>query len=106
LGGEAEAWILAGGVKESPSRRSALKTASFGSTLGPLVFGWMFVGHRIAVAAYGVGLAQTVEDTYAPTFLTAGMLCVVARLLSLFIGRSALSGGRPTALPSAAPTKA
>jgi sugar phosphate permease len=64
------------------------------------------VAHQVgaAVAAYGTGLTRTVEGTYAPTFLTSGMLSVVAGLLSLFIGRSALSRDRPTALPSAAKT--
>jgi hypothetical protein len=72
-----------------------LTTASFGRPLGPLVFEWMFVAHQVgaAVAAYGAGLTRTVEGTYAPTFLTPGMLCVVAG-----IGRSALSetGRRPS----------
>lgn len=68
----------------------------------------MFVAHQVgaALAAYGAGLTRTVEGTYAPAFLTSGMLCVVAGLLSLFIGRSALSRDRPTAIPSAAPGKA
>lgn len=62
------------------------------------------VAHQVgaAVAAYGTGLTRTVEDTYAPTFLTSGMLRFVAGLLSLFIGCSALSGAPSTALPSAA----
>lgn len=50
----------------------------------------------------GTGLTRTVEDTYAPTFLTSGMLRFVAGLRSLFIGCSALSGDQSTALPSAA----
>jgi hypothetical protein len=43
-----------------------LTTASFGRTLGPLVFGWMFVAHQVgaAVAAYSAGLTRTVEGTY------------------------------------------
>lgn len=45
---------------------------------------------------------RTVEDTYAPTFLTSGMLRFVAGLLSLFLGCSALSGDQSTPLPSAA----
>jgi sugar phosphate permease len=74
-----------------------LTTTTFGRTLAPLVFGWMFVAHQIgaALAAYGAGLTRTVEGTYAPAFVTSGVLCFVAGSLSLFIGRTVLSGNKP-----------
>jgi sugar phosphate permease len=85
-----------------------LTTTTFGRTLGPLVFGWMFVAHQVgaALAAYGAGLTRTVEGTYAPAFVTSGILCVVAGILSLFIGRTVFSGSKPAEIPSAEPAKA
>ncbi|MDX8470279.1 MFS transporter [Mesorhizobium sp. VK23B] len=66
-----------------------MTTATFGKTLGPLVFGWMFVAHQLgaAVATFAAGLTRTVEGTYAPAFVVSGLLCVVAGVLCLFIGR-------------------
>lgn len=71
-----------------------LTTSAFGRTLGPLVFGWMFVAHQVgaAIAAYGAGLTRTIEGTYAPAFLTSGALCLGAGLLCLFIGRRSPEG--------------
>jgi sugar phosphate permease len=84
-----------------------LTTTSFGRTLGPLVFGWMFVAHQVgaALAAYGAGLTRTVEGTYAPAFVTSGVLCFVAGLLSLFIGRTVFSDDKPADVTSIAPSK-
>jgi sugar phosphate permease len=81
-----------------------LTTSLFGRTLAPLVFGWMFVAHQVgaAVAAYGAGLTRTVEGTYSPAFVASGLMCVVAGLLCLFIGRP-LSNKKP-ASPAIAAT--
>jgi MFS family permease len=71
-----------------------LTTSSFGRVQGPVVFGWMFVLHQVgaAAAAYGAGLTRTVEGTYVPAFMASGVLCVVAGLLCLLIGRASSAG--------------
>jgi len=68
-----------------------LTTDKFGAAIGPLVFGWMFVGHQVgaAAAAFGAGVTRTLEGTYAPAFALSGLLCIVAGLASL-----AISGNR------------
>jgi predicted MFS family arabinose efflux permease len=65
-----------------------LTTDKFGAAIGPLVFGWMFVGHQVgaAAAAFGAGVTRTLEGTYAPAFALSGLLCVIAGLASLAIG--------------------
>ena len=64
-----------------------LTTDRFGTTLGPLVFGWMFVAHQVgaSIAAYGAGLTRTLDGTYAPAFALSGILCIVAGFASLAI---------------------
>jgi len=81
-----------------------LTTSTFGRTLAPLVFGWMFVAHQVgaAIAAYGAGLTRTVEGTYAPAFISSGVLCLVAGLLCLLIGRPLAADKAPTATEPAA----
>jgi predicted MFS family arabinose efflux permease len=65
-----------------------LTTDRFGRSLGPLVFGWMFVAHQVgaAIAALGAGWTRTLDGTYAPAFAVSGFFCIVAGLLSLRIG--------------------
>jgi sugar phosphate permease len=78
-----------------------LTTDRFGSAFGPLVFGWMFVGHQVgaSIAAYGAGLARTLDGTYAPAFALSGLLCVVAGFASLAIsGNSNRKGDAKTSI--------
>jgi len=53
------------------------------------VFGWSFAGHQLgaATAAFGAGLSRTVLATYLPAFFTAGVLCIIAALITLAISR-------------------
>ena len=71
-----------------------LTTSIFGRSQAPLVFGWMFVAHQAgaAIAVFGAGLTRTIEGTYVPAFLISGVLCVVAGLLCLLIGRASSTG--------------
>jgi len=65
-----------------------LATEAFGDARAPVIFGWIVAGHQVgaASAAFLAGLSRTVEGTYLPAFLLAGMLGVAAAFLSVFIG--------------------
>ena len=62
----------------------------FGREQAPLVFGWVFTGHKLgaAVAAYGAGLSRDVLLSYVPAFYAAGGACLVAAAAVLLIGRT------------------
>lgn len=57
-----------------------LTVRAFGPETGPAVFGWIFASHHIAAGlmAYGAGVSRDMLGTYAPAFLLAGMMCVLA----------------------------
>ncbi|MCE6993465.1 MFS transporter [Saccharothrix sp. S26] len=62
----------------------------------PVVFGWVFASHQIgaAIAATAAGIARDHFGNYASTWYAAGLLSIVAAVLSLRIKRSpALAGG-------------
>jgi MFS family permease len=67
-----------------------LATEAFGDARVPVIFGWIVAGHQLgaASAAFLAGLSRTVEGTYLPAFLLAGMLGVAAAFLSVFIGNA------------------
>ena len=60
----------------------------FGREKAGLVFGWIFTGHQLgaAVAAYGAGVIRTGLDAYLLAFVIAGGFCLVAALMSLWVG--------------------
>lgn len=62
-----------------------LSGSFFGTTNGPLVFGWIFAAHQLgsAVAAYGGGLTRDFFISYSPAFFTAGIACFVATSIIL-----------------------
>jgi predicted MFS family arabinose efflux permease len=68
---------------------SALTADIFGRKHVGSVFGWIFCAHQIgaALAASLGGLARVITGDYGPAFLTAGILAIIAGLLSLRIGR-------------------
>ncbi len=67
-----------------------LATEAFGDARVPVIFGWILAGHQIgaASAAFLAGLSRTVEGSYLPAFVLAGMLGVAAAFLSVFIGNA------------------
>jgi predicted MFS family arabinose efflux permease len=72
-----------------------LTVARFGPERANIVFGWIFTGHQLgaAFAAYGAGLTRTLLATYMPSFFIAGLLCIIAALISLAIAKPARSSG-------------
>lgn len=66
-----------------------LAAEKFGAESAPMVFGWVFMGHQLgaAAAAYFAGAVRTGLDTYMPALFVAGVLCILAALSVLAIGR-------------------
>jgi predicted MFS family arabinose efflux permease len=66
-----------------------LTAQRFGRERANLVFGWIFAGHQMgaATAAFGAGLSRSVLGSYLPAFFLAGLLCLIAALLILQLGR-------------------
>jgi hypothetical protein len=55
-----------------------------------IVFGWIFAAHQLgaATAAYSAGVARTFFGTYQQTFITAGLICLLASGMVIRIGRT------------------
>lgn len=66
-----------------------LATETFGERNGPIVFGWVALGHQMgaASAAYGAGVLRELQGRYLESFIIAGALAVVAGLAALAIRR-------------------
>lgn len=62
----------------------------FGKANVGIVFGWILAAHQVgaSVAAFGAGAMHTWLGSYQVTFLTAGVLCMVAAGLVVRIGRT------------------
>ena len=62
---------------------------AFGEGNAALMFGWIAAAHQIgaASAAWLAGVARTGSGTYTQAFVAAGILCLVAAMMSLFVGR-------------------
>ncbi|HSQ98401.1 MAG TPA: MFS transporter [Sphingomicrobium sp.] len=65
----------------------ALTNRAFGEQRGPIVFGWVVVGHQLgaAVAAFGAGLVRQELGTYSPAFFAAGAFAVLAGFAVLML---------------------
>ena len=65
----------------------------FGRERASIVFGWIVAAHQVgaACAAYGAGVVRTTLGNYAWAFTGAGLLCVIAALGVLSIGRKGLN---------------
>jgi sugar phosphate permease len=76
-----------------------LTVEAVGPVDGPIVFGWIFTAHQIGagVGALAAGVVRTEVETYTPAWLGAGIICLVAAVVVLRIGRRA--GQPPTGLP-------
>jgi MFS family permease len=79
----------------------ALSGSLFGRERAAIVFGWIFAAHQFgaAFAAFSAGALRTWLGNYQVTFVTAGLLCLIASGLVIRIGRA--SRGRTPALPLA-----
>ena len=62
---------------------------SFGEENAALMFGWIAASHQIgaAAAAWVAGTVRTGTGDYFAAFVSAGLLCLVAALMALFIAR-------------------
>jgi sugar phosphate permease len=62
----------------------------FGREKASIVFGWVVASHQVgaAFAAFGAGAIRTHFGTYAPAFIAAGALCIIAALAVLPIARA------------------
>ncbi|MCC6919828.1 MAG: MFS transporter [Alphaproteobacteria bacterium] len=71
-----------------------LANEAFGDRDGPVVFGWIAVGHQAgaATAAIGAGLLHTEFGGYLEAFVLAGSAGVVAAVISMMIKRPAAVG--------------
>jgi len=67
----------------------ALCVEAFGRDRGPLVYGWVFAGHQIggAIAAFGAGYIRDVTGSFKPSFVIAGVACLVAAVGVMCIRR-------------------
>lgn len=57
-----------------------LSVQTFGPDVGPAVFSWIFASHHVSAGLMLVaaGVSRDMIGTYAPSFLLAGVLCLVA----------------------------
>ena len=62
----------------------------FGREKAGIVFGWVAAAHQVgaAFATYGAGALRTSFGSYAPAFLGAGALCLIAAVAVLPIART------------------
>ncbi len=67
----------------------------FGKERASIVFGWIVASHQVgaACAAYGAGAVRTALGSYAWAFTGAGLLCVIAALGVLTIGKKKTPAG-------------
>jgi sugar phosphate permease len=79
-----------------------LATRAFGTERGPIMFGWIAAFHQLgaALAAFVAGALRVELGTYLQAFVLSGLLCLIAALMVLFIGRS-----RVAALPEPMPAE-
>jgi sugar phosphate permease len=77
-----------------------LTSEAFGRENTGVIYGWISASHQLgaSAAAFGAGAIRTVLGDYQLAFWTAGVLCVLAGLSFVTIGRS-----MRTAHPSVAP---
>jgi sugar phosphate permease len=77
-----------------------LTSEAFGRENTGVIYGWIGASHQLgaSVAAFGAGAIRTMLGDYQVAFWTAGVLCVLAGLSFLTIGRSL----RPVEAPVAA----
>lgn len=77
-----------------------LCTEVFGTTKGPVVFGWVFAAHQVgaAVAAYGAGALRDTVGSYQPAFIVAGLTCLAAAFAAARVRKAPAAGVAPLGL--------
>jgi predicted MFS family arabinose efflux permease len=57
-----------------------LAVQAFGRVRAPVVFGWIFASHQLggAIMAAGAGITRDEVASYLPSFLAAGIACILA----------------------------
>ncbi|WP_131195120.1 MFS transporter [Lichenihabitans psoromatis] len=77
---------------------------AFGEDNAALMFGWIAASHQVgaASAAWLSGVLRTQVGNYNAAFFSAGLLCIVAAMMSLLIGSASRSGSREVPLPKGA----
>jgi predicted MFS family arabinose efflux permease len=72
----------------SPTVR--LLTNAFGRDKAGMVYGWVFTAHQLggASAAFVAGTLRMNFGGYTEAFMISGMICLLAAIAALFIGRS------------------
>lgn len=67
-----------------------LAAEAFGKEHVGVVYGWIFASHQLgaATAAYGAGALRTVLGSYQVSFISSGILCLIAAGMVIRIGRS------------------
>ncbi|WP_131112995.1 MFS transporter [Lichenihabitans psoromatis] len=77
---------------------------AFGEDNAALMFGWIAASHQVgaASAAWLSGVLRTQVGNYNAAFFSAGLLCIVAAMMSLLIGSATRSGSREVPLPKGA----
>jgi sugar phosphate permease len=77
---------------------------AFGEENAALMFGWIAAAHQVGAAsiAWIAGFIRTQTGDYTGAFISAGLLCLIAALLALFIGSPSRSGAREVPLPKGA----
>lgn len=76
-----------------------LTSDAFGRENTGVVYGWIGASHQLgaSAAAFGAGALRSALGDYQVAFLTAGVLCLLAGLSFLTVGRTALASPRPGA---------
>src|SRR5438552_5709400 len=66
-----------------------LTARTFATERGPIMFGWIAAAHQLgaALAAFAAGVLRVNLGTYLEAFILSGLLCLIASLMVLFIGR-------------------
>jgi sugar phosphate permease len=77
-----------------------LTSEAFGRENTGVIYGWIGASHQLgaSAAALGAGAIRTMLGGYQVAFWVAGLLCVIAGLSFLTIGR----GLRPASVPTVA----
>jgi len=74
-----------------------LAADAFGKRNVGIMFGWIFTAHQLgaATAALGAGAMRTWLGSYQMSFMTAGLLCLIAAGLVIRIGAASKGGVLP-----------